>query len=223
MTDRNPIVLGEKLRLGVRRYLQAALPINDRHPQLRLEIERALDENQRLMKGPYVEALSDFIKGPSLAALCSGDTPLLHADFAKLAEHERFVFERPLHRHQSEAVQAIVERGENVVVATGTGSGKTECFLYPILDDLLKDADLARPGVRALLIYPLNALANDQLYKRLAPLFAHQFASKKTARKSKRKFSVQSHSFAKNSAGTTSRSNGCSREMRCSPRRRTFS
>lgn len=178
MIERNPIVLGEKLRLGVRRYLQAALPVNDRHPRLRRKIEQALDEAQRLMKGPYVEALSDFTKGPSLAGLCSGDKPLLHPDFSMLAEHDRQVFERPLHRHQSEALQAIVGRGENIVVATGTGSGKTECFLYPILDDLLKDKDLSRPGVRALLIYPLNALANDQLYKRLVPLLVHQFGNK---------------------------------------------
>ena len=63
-------------------------------------------------------------------------------------------------------------------MSTGTGSGKTECFLYPLLDTLLKETEPQRrePGVRALLVYPLNALANDQLYKRIVPLFVHQFA-----------------------------------------------
>ena len=174
MTDRNPIHLGEKLRLSIRRYLQAALPVSDRYPRLRSEIALALDESERLVKGPYVEALTDFVKGPSLADLCGADR-LLHPDF-RLIEPE--IFKRPLHRHQAQALEAIVGREENVVVTTGTGSGKTECFLYPILDNLLKEPDLAKPGVRALLVYPLNALANDQLYKRLAPLFVGQFASK---------------------------------------------
>jgi ATP-dependent helicase YprA (DUF1998 family) len=175
MTDRNPIQLGENLRLSIRRYLQAALPVNDRHPRLRSEIERALDETERLMKGPYVEALSDFTKGSSLAAMCNGEKPLLHSAFNKMPKS---LLERPLHRHQADTLQAVVGRRENIVVATGTGSGKTECFLYPILDDLLKDPDLAKPGVRALLVYPLNALANDQLYKRLAPLFVHYFGGR---------------------------------------------
>ena len=60
--------------------------------------------------------------------------------------------------------------GKNVVVSTGTGSGKTECFLIPILDHLMrereKEGGKISPGVRALLIYPMNALANDQI-KRL--------------------------------------------------------
>lgn len=50
--------------------------------------------------------------------------------------------------------------GENTVIATGTSSGKTLCYQVPILDDLIRDGS---PGLRALIIYPLNALVNDQL------------------------------------------------------------
>ena len=56
----------------------------------------------------------------------------------------------------------------------GTGSGKTECYLLPVLDHLLREREagtLAQPGVRALLLYPMNALANDQM-KRIRDLFA---------------------------------------------------
>lgn len=176
MNDRNPITLGNKLQSTLRRYLQAALPVNDRHPKLRAEIERLLDEPDRLLKGPFVEALTDFVKGPSLAEfVCGHGEGFLHQDFSRIGPE---IFKRKLHRHQADALRAVVERNENVVVATGTGSGKTECFLYPILDDLLKDPELSKPGVRAVLVYPLNALANDQLYKRLAPLFVHQFRDK---------------------------------------------
>ena len=60
-----------------------------------------------------------------------------------------------------------------MVVATGTGSGKTESFLLPILGHLTdeRDAGTLGPGVRALLLYPMNALANDQV-KRLRRLLA---------------------------------------------------
>ena len=52
-----------------------------------------------------------------------------------------------------------------MVVATGTGSGKTEAFLAPILNHLFLEEtrDSLGPGVRALLLYPMNALANDQM------------------------------------------------------------
>lgn len=62
-------------------------------------------------------------------------------------------------------------RRENYLVATGTGSGKTESFLYPLVDHILAQGDLKRPGVRAILVYPLNALANDQLNRIAALLF----------------------------------------------------
>ena len=52
----------------------------------------------------------------------------------------------------------------NVLVSMGTGSGKTEAFLYPIVDELLRERDQGiTKGLKAILIYPMNALANDQL------------------------------------------------------------
>ena len=81
---------------------------------------------------------------------------------------------RPLYLHQEQGIVKTVRDGRNVVIATGTGSGKTETFLLPILDHLLREQEtgtLDQPGVRALLLYPMNALANDQL-KRLRRLLA---------------------------------------------------
>nr|WP_242687096.1 MULTISPECIES: DEAD/DEAH box helicase [unclassified Actinopolyspora] len=79
---------------------------------------------------------------------------------------------RPLHRHQEIAVRKA-RAGRNLVVATGTGSGKTESFLLPVLAHLAEQraAGNLGPGVRALLLYPMNALANDQM-KRLRRLLA---------------------------------------------------
>ena len=92
---------------------------------------------------------------------------LLHSQWHTLAEG---ILDRPLHRHQERSLRFALKDQANFVVATGTGSGKTECFLCPAIERLLRDPERAAPGVRVLLIYPLNALANDQLYFRLAPL-----------------------------------------------------
>ena len=81
---------------------------------------------------------------------------------------EHLPYERALYKHQENAIRKAVQ-GRNLVVATGTGSGKTETFLIPILNTLLLEEDagtLRQAGVRALLLYPMNALANDQM-KRL--------------------------------------------------------
>jgi DEAD/DEAH box helicase domain-containing protein len=62
----------------------------------------------------------------------------------------------PLYTHQAEAVEAALE-GENVVVVTGTASGKTLCYNLPVLHSLLN-----QPGARALYLFPTKALAQDQ-------------------------------------------------------------
>ena len=66
-----------------------------------------------------------------------------------------------LHRHQAEAI-AAAGRGENFIVSTGTGSGKSLTYLVPIFDAVLRD-DPARHSVRALIVYPMNALINSQI------------------------------------------------------------
>lgn len=174
MNEINPIVTGRELEASIGRYLRSALPVSRNYPRLSEAIDGLLNQPGLLVKGPFVEAVSDFQKGHSIEQLASASEALLHPDFSRLASHE---FTRALHQHQEAALRAIVGRKENVVIATGTGSGKTECFLYPILDSLLREptAQRKQPGVRALIVYPLNALANDQLYKRIVPMFIGRF------------------------------------------------
>ncbi|MGH9791857.1 MAG: DEAD/DEAH box helicase, partial [Candidatus Acidiferrales bacterium] len=80
---------------------------------------------------------------------------------------------RPLYTHQADAIEAVVTKAQHVVVATGTGSGKTESFLVPILYGLLTEPPDTRttPGVRALLLYPMNALVEDQMTRLRRLLF----------------------------------------------------
>ena len=70
-----------------------------------------------------------------------------------------------LYDHQERAIRNAFSEKKNIVVATGTASGKTESFLYPILFELFRQhlkGKLHEPGVRAMILYPMNALANDQ-------------------------------------------------------------
>ena len=96
---------------------------------------------------------------------------MLADGFAELGS-DALPLDRPLYVHQEQAIRKAAA-GRNVVVATGTGSGKTESFLLPILDSLVREHERGElgPGVRALLLYPMNALANDQM-KRLRQVLA---------------------------------------------------
>lgn len=76
------------------------------------------------------------------------------------------------YRHQSEAFKRLCgTRGVGTLIATGTGSGKTECFLYPLLDHCLSHR--GELGIKAIVVYPMNALATDQ-----AKRFAREIASR---------------------------------------------
>lgn len=66
-----------------------------------------------------------------------------------------------LYQHQQEAIE-IAQQGESFVVTTGTGSGKSLCFFIPIIDAVLKEKKPGQ-GTRAVIIYPMNALANSQI------------------------------------------------------------
>src|SRR5262249_4010602 len=77
------------------------------------------------------------------------------------------IFPKP-YVHQVGALEAFLGRGEDLIVSTGTGSGKTETFLMNILGQLVVEAARSRKtakkrGIRALLLSPMNALVSDQL------------------------------------------------------------
>ena len=165
MTDLDPNAFRAELNDTFARFVATSSPVNDiRAPELARQLREKIAELQ-FVKGPYVETLPDFEKGRSLEGLrADGRLAPAWESFAGTAPH---VWTRPLHAHQEEALL----REDNFLVATGTGSGKTEGFLYPMVNDILAEGDLARPGVRAILVYPLNALANDQLNRIAALLF----------------------------------------------------
>jgi ATP-dependent helicase YprA (DUF1998 family) len=104
-----------------------------------------------LINGPYLEKAQSYRAGDPI------ETIGLHPATAETIKIK--LKGRALWKHQTEAIKRILS-GKNTVIATGTSSGKTLCYQTPILDELVN-----RPGdgLRAIIIYPLNALVNDQL------------------------------------------------------------
>ena len=160
-TSFDPLATSNLIVEGYRRYLRSLLPVRD--PGIAAALDHEISRS-RLTKGPLLEAAPPYEHGVTLADLVAEG--VLNPSFPGLASRA-VPLDRPLYRHQEQAIRKITA-GRNVIVATGTGSGKTESFLLPILDALSAEhaAGTLGPGVRALLLYPMNALANDQI-KRL--------------------------------------------------------
>ncbi len=147
----------DKIRQRYENYLRTSFFFKD--PALRASFKVALQKEGNLLRGPFPEPARGFetsVPARELAQECfpSDSDGLLPA-----------LIDRPLYVHQEHALRRCYIDGENVVVATGTASGKTESFLYPILFELYRQhltGELGEPGVRAMILYPMNALANDQ-------------------------------------------------------------
>lgn len=157
----DPRATSDVIRAAYQRYLRSLLPISE--PALATALEAAIMADA-LTKGPILEITPPYRAGAKIEQLITEG--LLHPGLRSIAS-PAMPFDRPLHAHQEEALRKVVA-GRNVLVATGTGSGKTESFLLPILNELSRQQAQGAlgPGVRALLLYPMNALANDQV-KRL--------------------------------------------------------
>lgn len=145
---------------------------------------KMLDE-YKFTSDPYLESITyyDQDNKTTLQQLqqesTSNGESVLEAETALLFAS---VFDQPghpekisLYRHQAEAIRRTRE-GKHLVICTGTGSGKTESFLIPLLDAIIrerkKEGGAYRPGVRALILYPMNALVNDQL-RRIRSILRH--------------------------------------------------
>ena len=71
----------------------------------------------------------------------------------------------PPYKHQYESWKTLLQDNKSIVVTSGTGSGKTECFMVPLISDLTKeqtDGQGRTVAVEAIFLYPLNALMEDQ-------------------------------------------------------------
>ena len=125
------------------------------NPALASVVDDFLDAPENPVKGPYLSVALPLQRSPE------GGEPFPHVPLGFTP-----------YRHQRTAMSRLAaSSGRSTVIATGTGSGKTECFLLPILDHCRSQAQRGRRGVKAILVYPMNALAMDQA-RRIAGIVA---------------------------------------------------
>ena len=153
----NPITYAEKVVGDFLRYQLTTYPLAEPRLYEQMRALLNLEQTRRtpLLRGPYISLSQSFLTGAKITDLVAEG--LLHPHLGALAPHPH------VYGHQESAFRHLAAR-RTTVVSTGTGSGKTECFLYPIISHCLKLRDEGAPeGISAVLVYPMNALAEDQL------------------------------------------------------------
>ena len=200
----NPIRFFENLRDMYLRYLDS--PFDIRYGDLTAERRQLLDQDGRIYRYPLIEPVPAY-RSSNLSFAQAAQT-LLGGSWqqANIAEVADFIAQglfppnRTLHQHQRDVFEEVVVNGMDTVVTTGTGSGKTECFLLPVVASIVRESaawpapsqhpfqwdwwnhftvqgtrrrwaprvsqrghESRRAAVRALILYPLNALVEDQL------------------------------------------------------------
>jgi len=158
----DPIKSSAQIKKEFISYIKTRFDFVD--PSINAKFSEALERD--IAKGPYLEINGVFKTGRSMRSLMEEGVLSPLWDGLERSDKGRLSLplDRKLYLHQVRAIEKIVS-GRNAIVSTGTGSGKTNCFLVPIVDSLLREAEKGTlgPGVRAILIYPMNALANDQI------------------------------------------------------------
>lgn len=166
----DPIQASKEIKNSYIDYITTAFNMAD--PDYEREFLAELQKDGEVAKGPFIDIGASYETGHTLRELIdSGAVSSLFSELEPVPESDKELkLDRPLYCHQESALQ-MASSGENLVVTTGTGSGKTECFLLPIINHLLREEESGslNTGVRAIIIYPMNALANDQI-KRLRSL-----------------------------------------------------
>lgn len=150
----HPISVIDHVLDEYRSYLRTEFRARD--PELRAALEAAIDTPLFLAQEPFFQAHRPFASSKPWSELG------LDAKLVRVMEKESN--STTAYHHQSLAIEHLLSRQATpIVVTTGTGSGKTECFLLPVLQNAIEDATAHKKnGLTAILVYPMNALANDQ-------------------------------------------------------------
>ena len=136
-----------------------------KNPVIREWVNEKIAEGPLLWKDPYIQLNRRFQQGESLHQLV--EKGILHGGVLKVfvtKDAKGKLTDTPIipYRHQSEAVISILRDNANTIVTTGTSSGKSFCFAIPIVSECLRMRAQSVAGIKALIIYPMNALANSQ-------------------------------------------------------------
>ena len=177
------------LKESIASYIESQYRIS--HPLVFSERSALLREPGVIAQDPFIEATPAFAPARLLGQLEQAYPDRIPTGLSQLMQHGVPVDRFPLYTHQEEALLASFGDAPNLLVATGTGSGKTEAFVLPILARILREAsgwhspsaplsegyydsrigawqtsrrgETREAGLRAIILYPMNALVNDQM------------------------------------------------------------
>ena len=161
---KNQIEQTQYIKDNFSRFIRSTFDI--RNKEYRDLFYKRLDElsENKLYKGPYLASALPFEPSLSIADLIGSKE--MNPSMAKLGGVDP---NRPNYSHQIKCFK-LISGGRNVVVTTGTGSGKTECFMLPIINSILNEKDECKitgkeykKGIRAIFLFPMNALVYDQI------------------------------------------------------------
>jgi len=145
----NPLLATKKIQESYVNFYKTNFTLGN--DELSNQLDK-LSENNRLWREPFIAISQNYIPGRTLEQLNS-EVKLDNELLTSLPIKHLFL-------HQENAIKNIIKFERNTIVSSGTGSGKTESFLIPVLNECTK-SDIT--GIKAILIYPMNALANDQV------------------------------------------------------------
>jgi ATP-dependent helicase YprA (DUF1998 family) len=173
--------IADRIHGRLQRYLEAQYHI--RNADVIEERRALLREAGQISQRPFVEVTPSYavVKGYDQVKAPAAVTSLL----SELCGWSPGIGVYPPYKHQADALESFFrhgQEGDDLIVATGTGSGKTETFLNAVLGSLALEAtdrpeSFHQGGVRALLLYPMNALVSDQT-ARLRRLFGDERLAK---------------------------------------------
>lgn len=200
--DKDPIGAWENVQNHLKKYVKSAFGTNSK--SFEEERQRLLDTPGVFFQEPYLELLPTYVSGKKLNELNTTDLPAMSQvaidAFCNVAGASLIPSYVNLYKHQEVMlIKAMGAERKHCVVVTGTGSGKTEAFLLPVLASIIKEAkegwkapkapkatwgknikwdsnrallrnETRTPAVRALLLYPMNALVEDQISRLRAAL-----------------------------------------------------
>ena len=160
-TVHNPFETLDAVRDAYRRYVTTFQKF--KNPAIQGWVQERVDQGTLLWREPYVQLMRRFQQGDPFDQLVAevGLHPDTPKSFTKTADDRTSTPIQP-HRHQSDSVRVVLGNESNLIVATGTGSGKSFCFGVPIISECLRLRDQGVKGIKAVIIYPMNALANSQ-------------------------------------------------------------
>ncbi len=165
----NPIMIFREILNAYLKYINSGLPFFQE--EYNKERNALLRETGTICQPPIIEIVPKYHEKATLEEFCRNeDVSIEINDFVNTGLFVNNSHEvRKLYDHQYASLKSAFKDRKSIVVTTGTGSGKTECFLLPIIADLVSESTSwgrTHPrAMRTLILYPLNALAEDQMIR----------------------------------------------------------